>query len=127
MALIYVPQNQQATPNWSDTNLNPQYFWIDKGPFLDRLDTYGYAGLKNFVLGAARTNDTCYALQADLSIRAYTDLKGRRAEILAGLDGIAAVVAAAGRPAFTPEMRAAVLDSPSVDAERHIKGLVQPL
>lgn len=122
----YVPAPLQGPPAWGDANLDPRYYWIDKGPFIDRLGIYGYAGLKDFVLGAARTNDVCYGLLADLGLRAYVDLKGRRAELMVGLGRVAQVAAAVGMPAFTPDMRAAVLDSRTLESERHIKGLIQP-
>lgn len=107
-------------------NAPAEYFWIDGGPFKDRLDLYGYPGLKGFVLGAARTNDVCYAALADFTGRQYIDLKGRYTELRAALDGIATVVAAASRPEFSVAMREAVLTAPTTEYERHVKGLPQP-
>lgn len=113
--------------HWSDADLPLQYWQIDTGPFKDRFDTYGYAGLKGFVLAAGRTNDVCYAAFADLQGREFIDLKLRYTELRNTLDDIAAVVAAAGRPPFTVAMREAILKSPTTDYERHTKGLTQPL
>ena len=100
-------------------------WWIDTGPFVDRFDSLGWAGLKGTVLALSRTNDTVHAAFADMSVRQYIDLSGRRAVLLATLDAIAVQVAAAYplAPLFTPAMRAAILDTPTTEAERHIKGL----
>lgn len=102
---------------------DPRLWWIDTGPWKDRFDIHGYPGLKNLVLALGRTNDTCYAANADLVGRVYIDLVTRRAELAAALEGIAAAVEAAGEPAFTPAMQTAMLDSPTTDQERYIKGL----
>ncbi len=104
---------------------DPRLWWVDQGPFVDRFDTLGFAGLKGMVLALGRTNDVVYAAFADMSIRKYIDLLGRRAELLATLNAIAAQVATAYpvAPAFTPAMRAAVLDTATTEAERHIKGV----
>ncbi len=85
---------------------------IDTGPWKDRFDRFGYAGLKGTVLALSRTNDICYAAVADLSDRKYVDLLVRRAELVPVLQAIAAVVLAAGKPAFTTAMQNAMLDTP---------------
>lgn len=100
-------------------------WWIDTGPFVDRFDSLGFAGLKSIVLAMGRTNDTVYAAFADMSVRQYIDLFGRRAELLATLNALATQVAAAypAAPLFTPAMRAAILDTVTTEAERRVKGL----
>lgn len=102
---------------------DPRVWWIDQGPFIDRFDTHGYPGLKGLLLALGRTNDTVYAAFADMSVRKYIAIKERRAELLATLTAIAAVVAAAGRPAFTMSMRVSMLDTRPVENECFIKGL----
>lgn len=113
-------------PKWSDPNLDPRYWQIDTGPFKNRFDTYGYPGLKAFILGAARTNDICYAALENLNGRKYVDLKLDRPELQATFQAIATVVAAAGKPAFTSAMQAAITDTPTIDYERWQKDMVQP-
>ena len=103
--------------------LDPRLWWIDTGPFRDRFDIYGYPGLKALILGMARTNDVCYSVVADLQGRLYVDLKGRRVELAVALGKIAAEVAAAGKPEFTSAMQTALLDTPTDEQERYIKGL----
>lgn len=103
---------------------DPRLFWVDQGPFIDRFDSLGYAGLRGLILALGRTNDVVYAAFADMSIRKYIDLKGRRVELLATLTAIAAVIATLGRPALTLSMREAILDTPTTEAERYIKNLV---
>ena len=120
MQVIFeLPQNS-PTPG-----PDPRKWWIGAGPFIDRFDALGYAGLKSTALAMGRTNDTVYAAFADMSVRQYIDLLGRRAVLLATLDAIAVQVAAAYplAPLFTPAMRAAILDTATTEAERHIKGL----
>lgn len=90
---------------------------VDTGPWKDRFDAFGYPGLRGIVLALGRTNDTCYAANADLVGRKYVDLKNRRAELLAVLASIAAVVVAAGFPEFTLAMRTAMVDTPAEPEE----------
>ncbi len=104
---------------------DPRRWWLDAGPFVDRFDSLGYAGLKGIVLALGRTNDTVYAAFADMSVRKYIAVQERRPELLATLNAIAVQVAAAYplAPLFTPAMRAAILDTATNEAERFIKGL----
>lgn len=102
---------------------DPRLWWIDVGPFKDRFDSYGYAGLKLTILSMCRTNDICYGVFADLNGRLYIDLKGRREELLTALGLIANELALAGKPEFTLAMQVAILDTPTTDSERYIKGL----
>lgn len=96
---------------------DPCEWLIDTGPWKDRFDTLGYPGLKGIVLALGRTNDTCYAANADLVGRKYVDLVNRRAELLAVLAAIAPVVLAAGYPEFTLAMREAMVDTPVLRQE----------
>jgi hypothetical protein len=123
MTLTFPPQ---YLPAWSDTTLDPAYWQIDTGPFKDRFDTYGYAGLKATLLGMSRTNDTIYAAFADMTGRLFIDLKGRRGELAAVLSAFASILTAAGKPTITAAMINAILDTPTTDYERHTKGLTQP-
>lgn len=97
--------------------VDPCEWLVDTGPWKDRFDTFGYPGLRGIVLALGRTNDTCYAANADLVGRKYVDLKSRRAELLAVLASIAAVVVAAGFPEFTLAMRTAMVDPPAEPEE----------
>lgn len=97
--------------------VDPCEWLVDTGPWKDRFDTFGYPGLRGIVLALGRTNDTCYAANADLVGRKYVDLKNRRAELLAVLASIAAVVVAAGFPEFTLAMRTAMVDTPAEPEE----------
>ena len=118
--LFELPPPPTPTPG-----TDPRRWWLDAGPFVDRFDALGYAGLKGIVLALGRTNDTVYAAFADMSIRRYISVQERRPELLATLNAIAAQVASAypSAPAFTPAMRAAILDTATTEAERFIKGL----
>ena len=119
--LFELPSAQSAVPG-----LVPRLWWIDTGPFMDRFDTYGYTGLKGMVLALGRTNDTAYAAFADMSVRKYISLQERRPELLVVLNALAAQAASTypGAPAFTPAMRAAILDTATTESERYIKGLL---
>lgn len=112
-----------APPAPVEPEADPRLWWVDVGPFKDRFDTHGYPGLKLTVLAMCRTNDICYGVFADLQGRLYIDLKGRRAELLTALGLIAQELTTAGKPAFTLAMRTALLDTPTNEAERYIKGL----
>lgn len=118
------PILQKQAPTW--TTAGPEYWQIMKGPFFDRFDKYGYQGLRSAVLALSRTNDVCYAAIADCNNREYIDILLRRTELGATLDSISAQLVLAGRPAITPAMRDAILQTPTTDYERHIKDLPQP-
>ena len=125
----HVPQPEPAKDvrgTWEDPDLPAEYWQISVGSFKDRFDKFGYPGLKALILALGRHDDTCYAAFADLSGRDYVDLKERRAELLMVMDAIAGVIAAVGKPAFTPEMREAILSVPTTEFERFVKGLPQP-
>ena len=92
--------------------LPPEAWWITPGGFKDRFDSLGYPGLKLTILGLSRTNDTCYAVLADLTGRHYVDLKARRDELLVAFGMIADALAEANKPEFTQAMQEAILDTP---------------
>jgi hypothetical protein len=96
---------------------DPCKWLLDAGPWKDRFDRYGYAGLKGLVLALGRTNDVCYAANADLVGRKYVDLLNRRTELLDVLAKIATAVAAAGYPEFTLAMRETMVGTPAEPKE----------
>ena len=121
------PQPPPPALKWIDSNLDPEYWQIDTGPFKDRFDVYGYAGLKGNLLGISRTNDTVYAAFADMTGRLFIDLKARRSELSMVLSVFGAILTSAGKPTITTTMINAILDSYTTDYERHKKGLIQPV
>lgn len=99
------------TPSWSDTDLNPQYWWINVGPFFDRFN------------GKAIniTSSTDPVVQGLLTLtlpREYIDLK--RADLAGMLDILIA------KGLINSDDKTAILSPPTTEYERHIKGLVQP-
>ena len=98
-------------------------WWINTGPYKDRFDKYGYPGLKFLILSLGRTNDVCYGIFADLIDRQYVDLLGRRDELSTALDMLSHELSELGKPALTQVMKDAILDTPTTEEERHIKGL----
>lgn len=99
---------------------DPRLWWVDPGPFKDRL------GMDALAIGASN-NDACKACIAMLNGRLYVDLKGAQAASL--LDLLIATGQPAANPIFagsgpmTLAKKAAILNTPTTDAERHIKGL----
>lgn len=100
-----------ATLAWSDPDLDPRYFWVDKGPFFDRF------GVK--ALGIVSSTDPVVQGLVTLILpRNYIDLKR------ADLPGMLDVLIAKGL--INADDKAAVLSPQTTDYERHIKGLPQP-
>ena len=99
-------------PSWSDADLNPQYWWINVGPFFDRFN------------GKAIniTSSTDPVVQGLLTLtlpREYIDLK--RADLAGMLDILIA------KGLINSADKTAILTPPTTEYERHIKGLVQPV
>lgn len=102
----------KAPPAWSDPGLDPRYWWIDVGPFLDRFGAKALA-----ITGSP--DQQVQGLVTLLLPRKYVDLK--RADLPSMLDLLIS------KGIITPSEKAAVLASPTTDYERHIKGLPQPV
>lgn len=101
-----------SIPSWSDTDLNPQYWWINVGPFFDRFN------------GKAIniTSSTDPVVQGLLTLtlpREYIDLN--RADLAGMLDILVA------KGLINGSDKTAILSPPTTEYERHIKGLVQPV
>lgn len=99
---------------------DPRLWWVDVGPFKDRL------GMDALAV-AASTHDACKAVIEMLNGRKYTDLKDPKVGTL--LDLLIATNQPAANPIFpgsgpmTAAKKTAILTTPTVEAERHIKGL----
>jgi hypothetical protein len=109
---------------WADANLNPQYHWIDTGPWRDRF------GL-DWLAITSSDNALCKAAAQLWIDRKYINLKDpRNAQML---DAMIATAQPAANPLFpgsgplTVEKRAAILNPVTTEYERHVKGLPQPL
>jgi len=109
---------------WSDTGLDPRYWWIDPGRLTARLGPDAFAI-------AASSHDACKAAVTILSMSKYADLKGP--ELATVLDTLIAAGQPAANPIFpgsgpmTAAKKAAICGAPTTDYERHIKDLPQPL
>lgn len=99
---------------------DPRMWWIDVGPFKDRL------GIDGMALSAS-TNATCQAIKEQLYDRKYVDLKSTQtAQLLGMLMAAVQPVANASFPGAGPITAlkiAAITGTPTTEAERHIKGL----
>lgn len=100
-----------APLTWASTDLDPRYWWIDKGPFFDRF------GSKALTI-VSSADPLVQGLVSLIMPRAYIDL--RRPDIPSLLDVMV------GKSLITAAEKAAVLTAPTTDYERHIKGLPQP-
>lgn len=114
---------QPSRRNWSDASLDPQYWWIDTGPWRDRFGIDWLAIL-------ASTHDMCKAAASMWIDRKYINLKDpRNAQMI---DALIATAQPAANPLFpgsgpmTAEKKTVILDAPTTEYERHIKGLPQP-
>lgn len=99
---------------------DPRLWWVDVGPFKDRL------GVDAMALGAS-THDACKAVTELLNGRRYVDLKDPKTLQMLGLLQATAQPAAnamfAGSGPMTAAKILAITNTPTVDAERYIKGL----
>lgn len=109
---------------WSDPGLPPEYWWIDTGPFKDRL------GADAPAIGGS-DHRACRAVVSMLEGRQYVDL--REGKVLAMLTALiateqpAADVMWPGSGPMTRAKRDAILGRPTTEDERHVKGLPQPV
>lgn len=105
-----VPEPAPETLTWD--NAGPEYWWIEVGAFYDR---FGEAKIP--VL--ASPDPTVQALVRDTQVRKYIDLQ--RPDVQQFVEFLGTVI-----PEVTPEIREVVLGR-TTDAERHVKGLPQPV
>ena len=104
-------------------NAPAEYWWLDVGPFKDRL------GMDALAI-ASSDHRVCRAAMAMITDRKYIDLKGQQ------LASILHALRLAGQPEADPffpgsgpitlEKIQAITAPPTTEAERHIKGLQQP-
>lgn len=103
------------------SSIAEQLWWIDVGPFIDRL------GFDAPAIGAG-SNEACKGVMAMLTGRKYIDLKEPKTALM--LDILIAAQQPTASPFFpgsgpmTAAKKAAILDTPTTDKERHIKGLI---
>lgn len=100
-----------AGPSWADSNLDPRYWWLDKGPFFDRF------GAKALAI-VSSTDSVVQGLVTLILPRLYIDL--RRSDVSTFLDVLVS------KGLITAGEKSAVLNTPTTESERHIKGLQQP-
>lgn len=102
---------------------DPRLWWIDVGPFYDRFGPDALAI-------AASDHGACKAVQTLTGVRKYVDLKdpriGQMIDMLIAMNQPDAQTFAPGSGPMTPAKKAAILDTPTTEYERHIKGLPDP-
>lgn len=103
------PPPEPAPVTWE--NANPQYWWIDVGPFLDRF------GAKALAITSSADPEVRGLLNL-ITPRKYIDLKR------ADLPSLLGILIA--KQYLTVEDVNAILTKRTTDYERHIKGLPQP-
>ncbi|HQQ70220.1 MAG TPA: hypothetical protein PLL92_07910 [Alicycliphilus sp.] len=95
-------------------------WWLDVGPFYDRFGPDALAI-------AASDHGACKAVQTLTGVRKYIDLKdpriGQMIDMLIATGQPAAQSYAPGSGPMTAAKKAAILDTPTTEYERHIKGL----
>ena len=99
---------------------DPRLWWVDVGPFYDRFgpDTLAIA---------ASDHGACKAVQTLTGVRKYIDLQDQRVATM--IDMLIATAQPAAQPwapgsgPMTPAKKAAILETPTTEYERHIKGL----
>lgn len=102
---------------------DPRIWWVDVGPFYDRFGPDALAI-------AASDHGACKAVQTLTSVRKYIDLRDPR--VAAMIDMLIATGQPVAQPwtpgsgPMTPAKKAAILETPTTEYERHIKGLVAP-
>ena len=121
----------EASPGWLSSDglvfapppapaADPRKWWIDVGPFKDRL------GVDALAI-AASTHDACKASIEMLNGRLYIDLAGPQVAQLLGM--LAATLQPAANPIFagsgpmTALKIASITTTPTTEVERHLKGL----
>lgn len=104
-----------------DTPENPQLWWIDVGPFRDRL------GMDTLAI-ASSTHPVCLGVKEMLYDRKYIDLKDQRVsqllDILIATNQPAASAYFPGSGPMTLVKKDLILNTPTTESERTIKGLV---
>lgn len=112
----YVEPNVVIGPEPED----PRIWWIDVGPFYDRFGPDALAI-------AASDNGACKAVQTLTGVRKYIDLKdpkiSQSIDMLIALSQPTAQPWALGSGPMTVEKKNAILNTPTTEYERHIKGL----
>lgn len=101
-----------SQPAWSDTGLDPRYWWVDVGPFFDRF------GAKALAVTSSADAQVQGVVQLCMP-RQYIDLK--RADLPTMIDILVS------KGLITAAEKTAILTTQTTDYERHIKGLPQPL
>lgn len=109
-----VPEIVQEIPE------DPRIWWIDIGPFYDRFGT-------DVLAIAASDNGACKAVQTLTGVRKYIDLKDPKVaqmiDMLIAMNQPAPQPWAPGSGPMTAAKKAAILETPTTEKERHIKGL----
>lgn len=99
---------------------DPRLWWVDVGPFKDRL------GMDALAI-AASTNDACKAVIEMLNGRIYVDLKGQSTlnliNLLIATNQPSANPIFSGSGPLTAAKKALLINTPTLESERHIKGL----
>ena len=99
---------------------DPRIWWTDVGPFYDRFGPDALAI-------AASENGACKAVQTLTGVRKYIDLRDPRVasmiDMLIATNQPEAQPWAPGSGPMTPAKKAAILETPTTEYERHIKGL----
>lgn len=99
---------------------DPRLWWVDVGPFYDRFGPDALAI-------AASDHGACKAVQTLTGVRKYIDLRDQRVaamiDMLTATQQPAAQAWAPGSGPMTATKKAAILNTPTTEAERHIKGL----
>lgn len=124
-----LPDASTAGPGWTwpandaaptSPPPDPRLWWIDVGPFKDRL------GLDGLAISVS-THPVCAAVREQLYDRAFVDLQGAQLAQMLGMLKAAAQPTAnpvfAGSGPMTDAKILAITTTPTVEAERHIKGL----
>lgn len=99
---------------------NPKFWWIDVGPFYDRFGADALAI-------AASDIGACKAVQTLTGVRKYIDLKDPRIaqmiDMLIAVQQPAAASFAPGSGPMTAAKKDKILNTPTTEYERHIKGM----
>ena len=124
----WIACDADVSPGWrfvdgtfSEPEVDPRVWWIDVGPFKDRLGM-------NAPAIYASTHDACKGVVGMVEGRKYIDLKDPRIAAMMGV--LIAVAQPAVNPVWpgsgpmTAAMRDEILNTPTTEYERRIKGLV---
>lgn len=110
-----------ADGTFHEAEVDPRVWWIDVGPFKDRLGM-------NAPAIYASNHDACKGVVGMIEGRKYIDLKDPRIAAMMGV--LIAVAEPAANPVWpgsgpmTAAMRDEILNTPTTEYERHIKGIV---